>query len=670
VDGEDATRGYGERPAWYVERPRFNPLRLLLSFAVSVLALQFAALLLSGVTVKTRGGALAMALILAILNAVFPPMVAALRLRFTLLLDFAGVLLVDAAVLHYGSRLSDGAYQVDSFGWALLAALVVAAATTVLHAIMGIDDDDAYTVRVVQRIARRQGRPARTDIPGIVFLEIDGLAAPVLQRAMRDGSAPTLARWLSGGSHRLLEWETDLSSQTGAGQAGILLGSNLDIPAFRWMEKENARLMSCATPAHCAEIERRLSGGEGLLARGGSSRGNLFSGGARDAILTVSRIEAKKHANREYRAYFANGFNVSRALVLYAWEVMIEITAAYRARRRDVQPRMRRGGRYPFRRAALCVVLRDILVHGVLTDMMRGTPAVYATFSGYDEVAHHSGLERADALEALRKVDRQFGRIARARRYAPRPYEIVVLSDHGQTQGATFAQRNGYSLAQLVESSLGDDVGGRGGEAVVLGSGNLGLVYLMESPMRLSFEEIEQRHPQLIESLRCHPHVGWLLVHSERQGPVVLGPRGLQVLGSGRIVGNDPLSIFSGHAAAHLRRSDGFAHVADIVVGSFYDPQLDEGCAFEELISFNGGIGGPQTRPFVLAPRTFDFPEAKPIGAAAIGALLRSWRRSLQTSSPAWGEAASPSHSRTWFKGAPPVGTGRERPLPPSSSRY
>ena len=39
----------------------------------------------------------------------------------------------------------------------------------------------------------------------------------------------------------LSEWETDLSSQTGASQAGLLLGSNDDIPAFRWVEKESGR---------------------------------------------------------------------------------------------------------------------------------------------------------------------------------------------------------------------------------------------------------------------------------------------------------------------------------------------------------------------------------------------------------------------------------------------
>src|SRR5206468_3709574 len=211
-----------------------------------------------------------------------------------------------------------------------------------------------------------------TDAPGVIFLEIDGLAFPVLQLAMRSGNAPTMARWLADGTHRLTEWETDLSSQTGASQAGILLGSNEDIPAFRWVEKETGRLMTCSAPADCAEIERRHATKRGLLIDGGASRGNLLSGEAAEVILTVSRMEEEKRANPGYRAFLANGFNVTRALVLFAWDVVIEWTAAARSKRRGVRP------------------------------------------------------------------------------YAARPYELVVLSDHGQTQGATFKQRNGYGLDELV----------------------------------------------------------------------------------------------------------------------------------------------------------------------------------------------------------------------------
>lgn len=291
---------------------------------------------------------------------------------------------------------------------------------------------------------------------------------------------------------------------------------------------------------------------------------------------------------------------------------------------------------------------------------------MYATFSSYDEVAHHSGLERSDTLAALRKLDQQFGRIERARRYAPRPYKLVVLSDHGQTQGATFKQRNGYDLRSLVEGSLqaarvsnvggGDENEGSvqrafseatgrplhpardaGAEkdrsqpqVVVLGSGNLGLIYLMESERRLSMEEIERRHRHLIDVLRNHPHIGFVMASSERFGPVILGSRGTHYLEEDRVEGEDPLAPFSPHAAAHLKRSSGFAHAPDILINSFYDDQLEEGCAFEELISFHGGLGGPQTRPFILHPAELLLPSEPIVGACHVHDVLQGWRRSLE----------------------------------------
>jgi uncharacterized membrane protein YvlD (DUF360 family) len=678
---------YGEHVAWHPERPRFRPSRVVITWLFTATALSVAAALLPGVRIEGFWGALGVAVVVALLNAVLPPLLAALRLPFMLAVGFLLVLALDAFVLKLASDFLDQTFVVDSFWWALLAALIVAAVSVVLEVLFGTNDEDTYSIRVVQRIARRQGGGAQTDVPGILFLEIDGLALPVLCRAMRDGNAPTMARWIEEGSHRLTEWEPDLSSQTGASQAGILLGSNEDIPAFRWVEKETGRLMTCSAPDDCARIERERATGNGLLADGGSSRGNLLSGEADEVILTVSRIEAEKRANPGYRAFFANGFNVTRALVLFGWEVILEWVSALRARRRDVRPRGHRGGLYPFMRAAMCVVVRDLIVYGVLTDMMRGRPAVYATFSSYDEVAHHSGLERADTLEALRKLDQQLGRIDRARRYAPRPYAIVVLSDHGQTQGATFKQRNGYGLDELVQRSLaggtveriagGDEqhamVGHAIGEAtgtkskkkskkdvsgepvVVLGSGNLGLVYLMEGPGRLTLEDIEQRHPQLISALREHPHVGWILVRSAKDGPVALGASGTHFLADGRVDGRDPLANFSPYAPLHLARTDSFPHVADIMVGSFYDPTLEEGCAFEELISFHGGLGGPQTQPFLLSPNELPLPDGPIVGAASVHRILAGWRQLLENGSRR-GSAA------TGREGTKLVGTGANDP--------
>ena len=664
---EDSGAVYGQAATWSPQAPHIGLGYLLALWLGTAVAVIVAALILPGVSVGTPGQAIVAAALIALLNAVLPPIVAALRLPFTLLLGFLLVLVIDALTLLLASHIASRGIHVDSFGWALLAALVLSAVIVVLDGIVGANDEQTYSLRVVWRIARRQGRRAVTDVPGIIFLEIDGLALPVLQRAMRDGNAPELARWLESGSHRLVEWETDLSSQTGASQAGILLGCNDNVPAFRWVEKKTGKVMQCSSPPDCAEIERRLASGRGLLIDDGASRGNLFSGEADAVILTVSRMSAEKRANPGYRAFLANGFNVTRMLVLFWWEVILEWVAAVRQRRRDVRPRGHRRGRYPFMRAALCVGVRDLIVFGVLTDMMRGRPAVYATFSSYDEVAHHSGLERADTLEALRKLDQQFGRIARARRYAPRPYKLVVLSDHGQTQGATFKQRNDYDLQDLVQRSIeratvarssgGDENDAAVGHAiaeatgrqpdapedgsvadqqvVVLASGNLGLIYLTEEQGRVSLEDINARHPDLIDALRTHPHIGFVAVHSHVHGPVVLGVRGVRFLTEDRIEDEDPLGEFSPNAPAHLLRATGFDNAPDILVNSFYDPDLEQGCAFEELISFHGGLGGPQTRPFILHPVELTAPAEPIVGAAHVHEVLSGWRRALQ------GEAAA-----------------------------
>jgi uncharacterized membrane protein YvlD (DUF360 family) len=652
---------------WQPERPRLRVGRLVAAWLASALGLLLAAGVVPGADVRGFGGAVAVAAIVAVLNAVLPPVVAALRLPFTVAIGFVLVLALDAAMLLLAADIAPEQLHVDDF-WAAVAVAVIAAAVSMaIGAVMGVDDDDGYTLRVARRVARRTGEPIAADAPGILFLEIDGLALPVLRRAVRDGTTPNMARWLAEGSHRLLEWETDLSSQTGASQAGILLGDNEDIPAFRWVDKATGTLVACSNPDDCAAIEREHAVGRGLLADGGTSRGNLLSGRADAAILTVSRLAEEKSANPGYRAFLANGSNVTRTLVLVLWELYLELVAAARQRRRDVRPRGHRGGSYPLVRAGMCVFVRDLIVFSVLQDMFRGVPAVYATFSSYDEVAHHSGLERPDTIEALRKLDQRIGMIERARRYAPRPYEIVVLSDHGQTQGATFRQRNGYRLDELVQRSLShgrveavdagdenaggmgralDEATGRvaedreerelgGREIIVLGSGNLGLVYLMESQDRLTLEEIRARHPDLMPALSEHPHVAFALVRSAADGPLVLGAGGSRRLADGLVDGRDPLAGFPPNAARHLRRTDGFPHVADIVVNSFFDPVTEEGCAFEELISFHGGLGGPQAQPFILHPAHLAPPDEPLVGTEAVHRLLRSWRATLEGGQPA-----------------------------------
>ena len=100
--------------------------------------------------------------------------------------------------------------------------------------------------------------------PGVIFLEIDGLSHDALKRAMAAGKARTMRKWVESGSHVLVPWETDLSSQTSASQAGILHGNNSDIPAFRWFDKQLGRVVVSSNLKVLGPFEQSHSDGNGF----------------------------------------------------------------------------------------------------------------------------------------------------------------------------------------------------------------------------------------------------------------------------------------------------------------------------------------------------------------------------------------------------------------------
>ena len=656
-------------------------LRGLLLWLLIALIFWALAAILPGFAVPSFGAVLLTTALVALLNALLWPSLIRLLLPLTVISFGLLSLVLNAAIISISVELVDG--ETPSFGSAVLMAFVLSVGLTLLAPALSIDDD-ARQLRLVRRRARRSAREAnRTDVPGVILFEIDGLAEPVLRRALSEGHAPTMARWLDRGTHRIVPWECDLSSQTGASQAGLLLGSNEDMPAFRWYEKETGRTMVSNHGKDAVELERRHSDGGGLLATGGASRGNMFSGDAPHCSATMSVLRDRQRSSaREYFAYFADPYGFTRTIALYFWDVLLELRAARRQRRRG-EEHIDRGGLYPLMRGAITVVMRDLNVATLLGDIVEGVPVVYSTFVGYDEVAHHSGIEQPDAFAVLRQHDAQLARLERAVEQAPRPYHLVVLSDHGQTQGRPFRQRYGLELEEVVRDALADgdvyappapdeglsSVGGAltdardeetaGGRmlaratrdrvvegevvlgpnreaieqagrdasdhaAVVLASGGLGLISLPAPDHRLSLEEIESMHPRLISTLVDHPGVGFVMVRSD-DGAVVLGADGSRRLSDDEVTGEDPLRDFGANAADHLRRTDGFPHCPDLLVNCMFDPEANEVAPFEEFMGSHGGLGGWQSRPFALVPSDWSAPDGPIVGVRAMHDTIREW---------------------------------------------
>jgi len=658
--------------------------RLLITLVVAIVSFLLTAWIMPRLTVDSALDAALAVIAIALFNAAIRPVVLALAAPISLILVGIMVLVLQVLSFIVAAHWAPGIH-VDGFGTALVASFVYAIFNTILTAILGIDSGGSYYSTLVQRLLVKRS-VGQSDKPGLVIIQIDGLAHPILAGRMRAGSVNTLAGWVRDGSHKLSRWEAILPSMTSASQAGILHGNNDGIPAFRWYERDRQHLMASSNPADATLIVSRVSNGEGLLSNNGASICNLMTGDATRSYLTTAAIKAEGGGIGDSNAFTSFFFSPNaylRSFTLFLGELIKEMIQARRTVRMDIRPRMHRGLKYAGMRAASNVILRDVNVALIIDEMYRGTNVIYADFTDYDELAHHCGPERVESFEALDGVDRAIATLVKATDEAPRPYKFIVLSDHGQSLGATFLQRYEVSLgeyvrglmsgrATLIQSKtkaegsvfvnsflseitkakgVGPSVAraalkGKTTEGVVdldaeeapvadaasiavVGSGNLGLVWFTGHDERLTVEDLEELHPGLVAAVAAHPGVAMLMVRSRAFGAVVFGPKGTRFLDEDRVEGEDPTTLFGPHTIMSLKREDAMVHAPDLLLLSQYDPELGEVAAFEELIGSHGGLGGPQTEPFILHPAEWALDEEIPLGAPAIYRNIRHWLDSI-----------------------------------------
>ena len=691
----------------------------LLLVLANVVAVIFVDYISSDFTMGPLYNSIIIVVVMAVANSLLWPIFRRFLMKFIILTFGIGSLFINSVIFYIATYFIPHVH-VGFYGfWQV--PIVMAIFTTFITNITNTNYFDSY-IKNILKYALKRKTPYNKQYPGVIMLEIDGLSFHTLKKAIDKGVMPTIKSWIDKNTHTLKEWETDLSSQTGASQAGILHGNNRDIVAYRWVEKENNNnIMVSGKLSHAPEIEKRISNGEGLL-KNGISIANMFSGDSKVSSLTSSRIgEIHRIYNRTLHTIFLDSYNFQRIFILFLWDILVEFKSELVHDIKNIQPRLRRTPVYAAIRAGANVVLRESTTEILTSEILTGEiDTAYATFMGYDEVAHHSGVEDDDVWGVLKQIDVQFSRLTSAIEMSDRDYELVILSDHGQSKGATFKQRYGVSLGSFVRRLLPDDLKvfkneynidhfrdailpenrqlqnikehvenirddlfdeegrvqsirnslnerkpaiifenqqylnlrekysnsldyitrhdpvpqstekERDSELIVLGSGNMGLIYLTQWKERLNYEEIVMLFPELIPGLVNHEGIGFILVNSITNGGMVIGKNGIYYLERNEIVGENPLDDFGENAAMHLKRQNGFKNMPDILVNSFYDEKTDEVCAFEELIGSHGGIGGNQSKPFILYPSNWPNP-GELVGAESIYKFLKREIESLDS---------------------------------------
>ena len=676
-----------------------------------------------GMVLPDFESAFVLILLLSIINALLWPVLSYISLRFIVFTLGFGTFFIDGLILYGLSYFVSGVLieGISLFSIPLLIGLI----NSFLSLVFGVDDDSTYYRYVLkQEIERTNKIP---DKEGFIFLEIDGLSHDILVEALNKNIMPNMKSWLDDDSHKLTKWETDLSSQTSSSQAGILHGNNSNIPAFRWVEKDNDnKIISSNGLTDANLIEKRISDGSGLLSFNGASRSNLFSGDAEDYMLTYSKFsKLSDFYTKTWYYLYASPYVITRILVLFIGDMIMELYSRIYHRIKNITPRIKRGLFYYVARSGANVVMREATTFALIGDIYAGNYNVmYSTYMGYDEIAHHSGIRDKDAFYALKHIDNQFGRLHKAVLDAKRKYNIIVLSDHGQSGGPTFKQKYGLTLNDLVSKYLPDNVTVHSilysnddhfadsfsikpiakenkkklddkiddtkekfsefkknvssqkylkeirqkrellmekdpildrlqnlsdkydlgftlsreelvkeeiAQTIVLASGNLGLIYFTDWSGRLTYEQIEDAFPGLVHGLASHEGIGFVMLKSGIHGTIVLSDDNVYYMDDDEFVGDDFLKVYGDNIANHLRRTDSFEHVPDILVNSTYNPETGEVYAFEELIGSHGGAGGGQQEPFIVYPSCWTLND-KIIGAVNVHKFFKkeimdSWKK-------------------------------------------
>ncbi len=591
-------------------------MRFLVLWFVDGLSLLITAAILPGIAFITTDpltallDAFAAAFLLGVVNFLIRPLILLIARPLGFIAVFVIGFFVNAIALLITSWLLP-VFHVEGLLSAVIGGLIFSAINVILTGILEVKDEGSFYQSLIERLALRHSyMDDSPDARGLVMMEIDGLSFHHLKKALADGRMPTLQRMMEEEGYFLSHVDCGIPSQTSACQAGIMFGDNNDIPAFRWYDKEKQKLYVSGSDA--TELNGRYAHGEGLM-RGGSSINNMLNGDAQKSLLTLAGLfdadsDEKTRRAEDVYLLLLNPYFLAHTIVLFLVDVVREIWQGWQQRRNDVKPRLDRLAHgYPFIRAATTVFMRDIAANLTILDIIRGAPSIYVTWPGYDEVAHHSGPWTSDAFKVLSTYDRVIKRIHETiKKKAPRPYSLIILSDHGQSFGATFKQRYGVSLKEFIEEqlphgttvaqSMGGDtgvtsinavsgeleniqetgVGGRTGRAAAkrakkildnsarrreaaegsddrpheaqvtaYGSGNLAQVYFDLHPRKINLNELDQAYPGMVEALIEHEGIGLVCGYEEDGSPVALGKNGRRNLHTGEVIGQDPLKPYA-----------------------------------------------------------------------------------------------------------------------------
>ncbi len=292
--------------------------------------------------------------------------------------------------------------------------------------------------------------------PGVLLIQIDGLARGQLERAMAGGKMPFLRRLIQRNHYETHTFYPGMPSTTPAVQAELYYGLHSAVPAFCFLNRETKELGRMFYPTWAKEFEASYAeNAEGLL-KGGSSWSNIYTGGAGQGeshFCAASNGLGDMWRTGKIRNILLFILLHLSATLRIAGLLVVEAAIAFW----DAIAGIRRGQPvgvelfFAVSRIFVSVGLRELVTIGAKIDVARGLPIVHVNFLGYDEQSHARGPGSGFAHWSLRGIDRSIkGLYREAHRSSRRHYTVWIFSDHGQERTRSFATEIPGGLEGMV----------------------------------------------------------------------------------------------------------------------------------------------------------------------------------------------------------------------------
>ena len=656
-----------------------------------MLALLLATSLLPGFRLDTSHphwwvAVLRLPMVFALALIILRPLLVFLTLPLNSLTMGLPSLLFNGLILYLTAQ-TEPAFVITNYVEAFLGTLVMTGVSASITGWLGLDEAYPFYQSIIYRLGRRFGpRSGRKPLRGLLILQVDGLSYTSLRQVLDRGRMPTISSMLARGSHRLHRWHCGIPSNTPAVQAGMLYGNRQNIPGYRWFDRKKQKLRVVTRPEDLRILEERAAASGSPLLRGGSCINSFMSGGAAKRLMTVSAVGESGSLKREgeradFNLFFLSPTAYTKAVLDSLWDYVAGLLLSVIGLLDRDRPRLKFSIKRVAQRAVANAFLRNLSFFWLKQDMVRGVPIIYSNFVGYDDVAHYSGPDTYEAQISLAAFDRRLRQLQRrAQRKSPISYEIVLLSDHGQTLSIPFRILYGQTIEEALSEMMTRSAGSRmdvrlafdpelshtasllaelddvddshlgwaadrgrralrrmtpqyeelaGGDdaprAVVCISGSLAHIYFVGHETPLTLEDIQLDHPGLVEELANHPGLGFVAARRRDGDPVALCDDGVRNLITGELAGSaDPLAPFDERDrwAGELAQLMSYSDTGDLVINGAWIADRGRIVVLEEQTSSHGGLGGRQTEPFVLLPQDWSVGEMDLESPEALHGLL------------------------------------------------